>query len=448
MFTAPEILFQFLWLAAGIVLTVILYVSWPRSESEDTNTTKTARPAVFLQSRLVWNNLWRKPFRSTLLILSSAITAAMLFLSYFFINSMDRSLSAAANRFGADVMVVPKGYASVAQQMLLTGTASSFYMPESVVEKIRSIPEVQSLSPQLYLETFSGSCCQVEGNFPVVAFDPKTDFTLKPWLSDVGHRFMPNSVILGSEAGGKNAIGHLDNSAYREQIHLFHHPFVVSQVLYPTGSAADHTIYMDINKIRELRSSLHSPLQFPEHSVSVVLVKTRPGDEEFVKHKIERMLPDVSAVTGVSLRETVNQQLLPLRIFSYLMIGIVILMTGLQVMTLFSAVVSERKREIGMFRALGASTRTVYRFLLQEAGLAGLLGGAAGTIVTFVLLYDNRLLIRKLIHLPLLFPSWGLAVLIATATIGVTSVLSILAATVPVHPIVKQEPYAAIREGE
>ncbi|GAX90495.1 ABC transporter permease [Effusibacillus lacus] len=346
-------------------------------------------------------------------------------------------------------MVVPKGNGAAARQLLLSGTTSPFYMPQNVWERIRVLPGVVAASPQLYLETYSGSCCQVEGNFPVVAFDPKTDFTLKPWLSDTGGRpFTPDSIIIGSEAGGKNAIYHLDNRSYEERLNLFHHEFVVSRLLYPSGTGVDNTIFMDINKVRALQQSGHIIGNVPKDSISVVLVKTLPGDEELVRREIERLIPEASAVTGISVRETVEKQLFPLRLLSYSMIGVVLLMAGLQAMTLFSAIVSERKQEIGMFRALGATKGIVYRFLLQEAGMAGLLGGAAGGLATFIILYDNRTLIRKTIHLPLLFPEAGLAILLAAAVSMITVLLCVLAAYLPVRSIVKQEPYLTIREGE
>jgi putative ABC transport system permease protein len=178
------------------------------------------------------------------------------------------------------------------------------------------------------------------------------------------------------------------------------------------------------------------------------MVKTKPGDEEYVSSLIERKIPEVTATTGAGVRQMVERQLFPLRLLSYSMIGIVLVMSALQAMTLFSAIVSERKREIGMFRALGAGKSTVYRYLLQEAAAAGLIGGTIGVLAIMTVLYDNRTLIHKWIHLPLLFPAGGMAVLIAAATVFLSVSLGVLAAFVPVRSMLRQEPYMAIREGE
>lgn len=398
-----------------------------------------------------WRNLWRKPLRSSLLLLSTAITASILFLSYFFILSMDASLSASESRFGADVMVVPKNYGAVAEQVMISGETSPFYMPASVVNKLKQIPEIQQMAPQLYLETYSGSCCQVEGDFPVVAFDPANDFTLKGFVSAEGKTFNDESVIIGSEAGGKNAIYHMQYKAYNERVTLFGKTFTIANVLFPTGTGADHTIFMSLNAARELRElgdSGGNELKFPKDSVSVVLLKTAPGDEEFVKRQVEKLIPEASAVTGLKIRETIERQLFPLRLLSYSMIGIVLAMAGLQAMTLFSALVNERMREIGMFRALGASKWAVYRLLLSEAVLAGLVGGAVGVFLVGTLMHDNQSLILKTIQLPLLFPDFQSTVWLASGAVLLTAVIGMLAAAVPIRNILRHNPYDAIREGE
>ncbi|HEU4963788.1 MAG TPA: ABC transporter permease [Bacilli bacterium] len=398
-----------------------------------------------------WRNLWRKPLRSSLLLLSTAITASILFLSYFFILSMDHSLSASEARFGADVMVVPKNYGAVAQQVMISGEISEFYMPQTVMDKLKQIPEIQKMTPQLYLETYSGSCCQVEGDFPVVAFDPKTDFTLQGFTSAEGKRFTDDSVIIGSEAGGKNAIYHMQYKAYDERVTLFGQPFRVANVLFPTGTGADRTIFMSLDAARKLREEGdkgNNRLKFPKDSVSVVLLKTSAGDEEFVKRQVEKLIPEASAVTGLKVRETIERQLFPLRLLSYSMIGIVLAMAALQAMTLFSALVNERMREIGMFRALGASKWAVYRLLLSEAVLASVVGGAVGVFLVGTLLHDNQAVIIKTFQLPLLFPDAWNTTWLATGAVVLTALIGMLAAAVPIRSILRHNPYDAIREGE
>lgn len=395
-----------------------------------------------------WRNLWRKPLRASLLVIGAMITASILFLSYFFLVGIEKSTAASSARFGADVMVVPKHFGAVAEQMMISGEVSTFYMPDTVLDRLKEIPEIRQMSPQLYLETYSGTCCQVHGDFPVIAFDPATDFSLQAFMAETGKPFTKDSVLIGSEAGGKNALYHLHYKSYAERVTLFNRPFQVAKVLFPTGSGADRTIFMDLATARELRKTGGNELTFPENSVSVVLLRTDAGDAEFVKRQVERLIPESSAVTGLKIRETIEGQLRPLRWFAFSMIAVVLVMAALQTMTLFSALVAERMREIGMFRALGASRGTVYRLLLLEAWLASTFGAVIGVFLVATTLADNRALLTKSFQLPLIFPSLASTVWLGLAAVLATGVLSALAAAVPIRSILRLQPYDAIREGE
>jgi len=69
-------------------------------------------------------------------------------------------------------------------------------MPSDNVAKIAAVPGVQSVSAQLYLASLYGaSCCAVSEMFMVV-YDPKTDFTVTPWLEkNLGRGLNKGEVI-------------------------------------------------------------------------------------------------------------------------------------------------------------------------------------------------------------------------------------------------------------
>lgn len=67
------------------------------------------------------------------------------------------------------------------------------------------------------------------------------------------------------------------------------------------------------------------------------------------------------------------------------MISLVILIvSGLMIANTFFSATSERKNEIGIFRALGATRRNIQMMFLTEAGILGLIGGAIGIVVGLV----------------------------------------------------------------
>jgi ABC-type antimicrobial peptide transport system permease subunit len=59
----------------------------------------------------------------------------------------------------------------------------------------------------------------------------------------------------------------------------------------------------------------------------------------------------------------------------------ILIVAGLMIANTFFSTVSERKNEIGIFRALGATRRHIRMIFLTEAGLLGVIGGIIGIIV-------------------------------------------------------------------
>ncbi len=397
---------------------------------------------------VAWRNIKRKSSRSAWLAGSAAIAALLLFVSYFFVFSMERSLKAGSQRLGADLLVVPKGVGDHAGDMIIAGKVSAFYMPETVVDRIEQIPEVEQVAPQLYLKTVSTVCCGTEGDFPVVAFDPQRDFTLKNWVAETSRTYDKYDVVIGSNAGGGNYLYHYDDAYSVQWVTLFGKEFLIRNVLFPTGMGTDDTIFMRLDAARELSGSKDLGLDIPKNQISVVLVKTQPGMDEFVKREIERMNLNVDVAKGSGLQEVVNHQIRPIKLFSYLMITVMIVMSGFQVMTIFSALVNERRKEIGMLRAMGAARVTAYRLLLAEAMLSGMIGSSFGALAGAALLYDNRALILKFITLPLVFPDWTSGLGIGLAVMLAVTGISVLAAFIPVNRILREQPYQSMREGE
>ncbi len=73
--------------------------------------------------------------------------------------------------------------------------------------------------------------------------------------------------------------------------------------------------------------------------------------------------------------------------FTYLrsslgIISLIILLTAaIAIISTFLATVAERTKEIGLFRALGATKAHIKRLILIEAGIVGLIGSAIGTLL-------------------------------------------------------------------
>ena len=106
----------------------------------------------------------------------------------------------------------------------------------------------------------------------------------------------------------------------------------------------------------------------------------------------------------------------------------------------------ERRRQLGVLRALGATRRFVMQTLLTEAGMLALAGGLLGVLLATLAIYFLRRPIVNNFGIPFLFPAFPtllsqIAVGLLLALVSVT-----LAALVPAYRISHEEPADAMRE--
>jgi putative ABC transport system permease protein len=63
--------------------------------------------------------------------------------------------------------------------------------------------------------------------------------------------------------------------------------------------------------------------------------------------------------------------------------GVAFLIAGLGIMNTMMISVAERKREIGIMKAIGAGKRRIMRVFLIESAVQGMIGGAAGSLLGY-----------------------------------------------------------------
>ena len=106
-------------------------------------------------------------------------------------------------------------------------------------------------------------------------------------------------------------------------------------------------------------------------------------------------------------------------------VGLSLLVGGIVIMNIMLMVVSERTREIGLRKALGARRRDIVWQILTESVTLSTFGGVIGTFFGFVL----AMIISKASPLPASVQIWSVV-----AGIGVTAVLHTWGQNLNHHP--------------
>ncbi|MBI5617608.1 MAG: ABC transporter permease [Gammaproteobacteria bacterium] len=124
---------------------------------------------------------------------------------------------------------------------------------------------------------------------------------------------------------------------------------------------------------------------------------------------------DVTVITQDSVLKTFDRILNVLTLAVAGISAISLFVAGILVMNVMLVAVAQRRAEIGLLKALGATLADIRNLFLLEAVLLCLGGGAAGTIVG----YGGTLLVRVLYpKFPAAVPAWGLAAGLATAFVA------------------------------
>jgi len=105
------------------------------------------------------------------------------------------------------------------------------------------------------------------------------------------------------------------------------------------------------------------------------------GRTEIIAEEIEDINDDLSALTSAEMAAQAAQIVDQIRFFTIGMGAIAAFVGGLGVMNTMIMAVMERRKEIGVMKALGATNRMVLTQILTESAMISLLGGIGGILL-------------------------------------------------------------------
>jgi len=392
--------------------------------------------------RLLVRNLVNRPYRNIATIFAFAFIAATLFSSQYLMNGAQASLDTGMSRMGADILVVPEEYAAAGQTVILSGQPSSFFFEDANFEKISRIQGVAKASPQIYIATLFASCCAAP--VQMIAIDPENDFTIATWLKEnPGVKLGKDDIIIGSAV-----IQNVGND-----LMFYGHTFHVVGILEQTGMGVDNSVFTrfedayvmaDESELKAVKK-----LTIPPGMVSAVLVKVEPGTSPAaVAREIQDQIPGTKTITPNGLLNTVSGQLGAVR---RLLIGTTLAVTivSIPLLAFISAMVAhERRREIALLRALGATKTYVVRLMLAESFSIAVIGGLIGIGAAMVVIVFFQDFIATSLKIPFIIPApvallvdGGTALLLCAGIGGIASLY-------PAIRINRSDPYETIRKAE
>jgi len=123
--------------------------------------------------------------------------------------------------------------------------------------------------------------------------------------------------------------------------------------------------------------------------------------------------------------------------------GVVMVVVVLGIASVLVVSVVQKRREIGILRAMGATQGQVLRIFLLQGAIVGALGSAAGVVLAVGLVWAFTHFVRGADGLPLF--NITLAPLLALQVAGVATLCGVLAAVAPARRAAALDPAQAIR---
>lgn len=423
------------------------------SDGQEKTSGRRPGATVFLFTRLALQNVLRKPARTVLLVVAVTLATGGVFASYTVASGIKESMDRSFSRMGADLIVVPEKAMVNITSALLTVQPTAEVLSDSLVSEIEKLDGIAEVTPQTYLQVpiMSG---MPECKANLIAFDPSRDFTILPWLVTRQKKPMvPGDVLAGSRRS--ESIG--------DEIAPCSFPVNVYGKLGRSGvGPLDDSFFTSYETIELLRSKLkeksggsvsdHDPNDaiagFDRSKISAILVRLKFGaTPEQARFAIAK-LPGVKVVSGATIVISTRQATTALLGGMLGFTGVMLIAMLIMVSLLFSAIISERRREVGLLRAIGSRHVDVMRMLLAEAVFSTALGGVTGIVFgAGLLLFFQRSLVYYLetLHIDFVWPEVSVIMLVAICCAAASVLVGLAGALVPAWKASLEEPYVLIQ---
>lgn len=363
----------------------------------------------------------------------------------------EKAVSRELDTLGANILVLPK---SASVQDYYSADFQEADIPEAYVDKlvVSGLQGLDNLSPKLSLPVeISGQKTILTGILPMNEFKSKD-----VWQGELGIFSRPegcgaaptipgfgansskmlvrkrvindlaaNSILVG------NDIAATLNLKEKSSIRIMGQTFTVEAVLPATGTVDDTRIFAHLHTVQKICNK--------PGAINVIEVVGCCNEiSKGLVSKINSLLPDAKVVTITQIVQTqVNTNKL-MKNLSFAMLIIIAIIGIASISNYMFANVYERRREIGIYMAMGSKPRWIVEVFMLKALYIGLVGGVLGYLIGTTM---ALVLGPKLINIPVLpVPMLGVY------AVAISLVIAIAASIFPVIQATKVDPFVIMQE--
>ena len=309
----------------------------------------------------------------------------------------EKAVAGELDALGANILILPK---DATVQDYYSADFQQSEIPESYVSVLTSsdLKGIDNLSPKFSLPVeIKGRKATLTGILPKSEFKSKalwqgtlglfkkpegcgivanipgiTDTTKNLVRRRVIEDLAPDASLVGADIASFLRLKEGDS------IEVLKKRFKVEAVLPITGTVDDGRVFAHLHTVQQLAGK-DSVL----HSIEIVGCCSQISGG--LIQKINKLLPDAKVVTITQVVQTQFRTNTVMRRISIILLIVIVLVGGASIANYMFANVYERRREIGIYMALGANSGWIMKLFLFKAVIVGITGGLIGYAVGTIL---------------------------------------------------------------
>jgi putative ABC transport system permease protein len=322
-------------------------------------------------------NLIRRKAKAGFIMAGLVVGVAAMVAVIGFVRSMTAEINHKMERYGANILILPKTEDLQLSYGGINLGGVSFDMQQirqadlQRLAHIKNAANIAATGP-----TLLGVVTANDQKVLLAGIDMNSADILKPWWTLSGKRPDLNGLLAGAQTA------RVMNLTIGQDVDINGRPMPVVGILGATGSQDDDLLFTALPTAQAILGK--------QGQISMVevaaLCNACPIDD--MVQQISGVLPDAKVM---AIQQVVKGRMETLHRFSTFSLGmsaVVILVGSLVVLTTMMSSVRERKEEIGIFRAMGFRKSHIMGIIFSEAamisGPAGFIGYLAGTAATFL----------------------------------------------------------------
>ena len=362
--------------------------------------------------------------RSGLTILGIVIGIASVISMISLGEGTQRMIQSNIESLGSNLLTIYPGIIRAGHGIISSGRGFAQSLKNEDIEVIKNIEGVLYVSPeiqrrfQIIAPNGKNTNSTVIGVLPDYFFLRSLDLQNGSFFTEEQNKNLNKVAILGATV--KEDLFQ-ENEAVGVTIRINKINFKVIGVLQPKGGSSfanfDDMIFipsLTMQKILTGSDYLSSIVLSAQDKNKIQELKQEVSIQLAKKHNVDPQDPDFSIISQADILSTLNQITTTFTLFLAAIAGISLLVGGIGIMNMMLTTVTERTREIGIRKAVGAKRKDIVFQFLTEAIILTSLGGVIGIILGWVIsqLISQFIGIHTYISLDSVFLACGVSVLI------------------------------------